>query len=92
MTNQTQLLPLPTVPKEASWPTGEWSRSDLDPRVDGARLEAMLDHAFAQPAPDDLVGRDLAGLLVASPGNPSGTMLDRDRLAALPPGDKGRPG
>jgi aspartate/methionine/tyrosine aminotransferase len=36
-----------------------------------------------QPAPDDLVGRDLAGLLVASPGNPSGTMLDRDRLAAL---------
>ncbi|HAW47790.1 MAG TPA: 1-aminocyclopropane-1-carboxylate deaminase, partial [Roseovarius sp.] len=36
-----------------------------------------------QPVPGDLADRDLAGLLVASPGNPSGTMLDRDRLAAL---------
>ena len=36
-----------------------------------------------QPGPDDLAGRDLAGLLVASPGNPSGTMLDRGALAAL---------
>jgi len=36
-----------------------------------------------QPVPADLEGRDLAGLLVASPGNPSGTMLGRDRLAAL---------
>ncbi|MBC7133226.1 MAG: aminotransferase class I/II-fold pyridoxal phosphate-dependent enzyme [Roseovarius sp.] len=36
-----------------------------------------------QPAPGDLAGRDLAGLLVASPANPSGTMLDRAALAAL---------
>ncbi|MET4127230.1 aminotransferase class I/II-fold pyridoxal phosphate-dependent enzyme [Roseovarius sp. MBR-6] len=36
-----------------------------------------------QPAPGDLTGRDLAGLLVASPANPSGTMLDRAALAAL---------
>ena len=36
-----------------------------------------------QPVPGDLAGRELAGLMVASPGNPSGTMLDRDRLAAL---------
>jgi len=36
-----------------------------------------------QPGPDDLAGRDLAGLLVASPGNPSGTMLDRGALGAL---------
>ena len=36
-----------------------------------------------QPVPGDLADRDLAGLLVASPGNPSGTMLDLDRLAAL---------
>jgi aspartate/methionine/tyrosine aminotransferase len=36
-----------------------------------------------QPAPGDLTGRDLAGLLVASPANPSGTMLDRTALAAL---------
>jgi aspartate/methionine/tyrosine aminotransferase len=36
-----------------------------------------------QPVPDDLAGRDLAGLLVASPANPSGTMLGRESLAAL---------
>jgi len=36
-----------------------------------------------QPAPADLAGRDLAGLMVASPANPSGTMLGRDDLAAL---------
>ncbi len=36
-----------------------------------------------QPVPEDLAGRDLAGLLVASPGNPTGTMLDRAALSAL---------
>ncbi len=36
-----------------------------------------------QPVSDDLEGRDLQGLLVASPANPSGTMLGRDDLAAL---------
>ena len=36
-----------------------------------------------QPVPADLVGHDLAGLLVASPANPSGTMLDRTAMAAL---------
>jgi len=30
-----------------------------------------------QPVPADFAGMDLAGLLVASPANPSGTMLDR---------------
>ncbi|GAA3873841.1 pyridoxal phosphate-dependent aminotransferase [Celeribacter arenosi] len=35
-----------------------------------------------QPAPQDLPA-DLDGLIVASPGNPSGTMLDRDALTAL---------
>lgn len=34
-----------------------------------------------QPVPADLPA--LEGLIVASPGNPSGTMLDRDALAAL---------
>ena len=34
-----------------------------------------------QPVPLDLP--DLEGLIVASPGNPSGTMLDRDALSAL---------
>ena len=36
-----------------------------------------------QPAPDDLVGRNLDGLIVASPANPSGTMLDRGALDGL---------
>lgn len=36
-----------------------------------------------QPAPGDLPGRDLDGLLVASPANPSGTMLGRGAMSAL---------
>lgn len=36
-----------------------------------------------QPVPADFAGVELQGLIVASPGNPSGTMLGRDRLAAL---------
>ncbi len=36
-----------------------------------------------QPVPADLAGHDLAGLLVASPANPTGTMLDREAMAAL---------
>ncbi|PIE07379.1 MAG: 1-aminocyclopropane-1-carboxylate deaminase [Rhodobacterales bacterium] len=35
-----------------------------------------------QPVPGDLP-EGLAGLMLASPGNPSGTMLDRPRMAAL---------
>ncbi len=36
-----------------------------------------------QPVPADLQGVDLQGLIVASPGNPSGTMLGRAELSAL---------
>lgn len=36
-----------------------------------------------QPVPADLTGRDLAGLMVASPANPTGTMLDRQAMGAL---------
>ncbi len=36
-----------------------------------------------QPVPADLDGCDLQGLIVASPGNPTGTMLDRAALSAL---------
>jgi len=36
-----------------------------------------------QPVPGDLKGRDLKGLMVASPANPSGTMLGRAELADL---------
>lgn len=43
-----------------------------------ARAENRL-----QPTPTDLEGVDLKGLIVASPGNPSGTMLDKPALGAL---------
>jgi aspartate/methionine/tyrosine aminotransferase len=36
-----------------------------------------------QPVPADLEGVEMKGLIVASPGNPSGTMLSRDQLGAL---------
>jgi aspartate/methionine/tyrosine aminotransferase len=36
-----------------------------------------------QPVPSDFTGLDLAGLMVASPANPTGTMLNRDALGAL---------
>ncbi len=45
----------------------------------------MIEAAFEnrlQLVPGDLP-RDLAGLMIASPANPTGTMLDRDALAAL---------
>ena len=36
-----------------------------------------------QPVVEELVGEDLAGLLVASPANPTGTMLDHEALSSL---------
>ena len=36
-----------------------------------------------QPVPGDLEGQDLKGVMVASPANPSGTMLGRDQMGAL---------
>ncbi|MBJ6373147.1 pyridoxal phosphate-dependent aminotransferase [Sedimentitalea arenosa] len=36
-----------------------------------------------QPVPADVAGLDLAGLMVASPANPTGTMLDRAAMGAL---------
>ena len=36
-----------------------------------------------QPVPSDFAGMDLAGLLVASPANPTGTMLDKSAMGAL---------
>ncbi|NCQ23777.1 MAG: 1-aminocyclopropane-1-carboxylate deaminase [Rhodobacteraceae bacterium CG17_big_fil_post_rev_8_21_14_2_50_63_15] len=36
-----------------------------------------------QPVASDLTGRNLRGLLVASPANPTGTMLDRGALSRL---------
>lgn len=42
-----------------------------------------LDANRLQPVPADLAGVDMQGLIVASPGNPSGTMLSRGALGAL---------
>lgn len=51
---------------------------DLVPVGIPARIENRL-----QPVPADLEGLDIQGLIMASPGNPSGTMLDKPALAAL---------
>ena len=45
-------------------------------------IPASVDNRL-QPAPADLEGHDLQGMIVASPGNPSGTMLSYHALAAL---------
>jgi aspartate/methionine/tyrosine aminotransferase len=50
----------------------------LDPVGIPASLENRL-----QPTPADLEGVEMAGMIVASPGNPSGTMLDHAALKAL---------
>jgi len=49
--------------------------------LDAVGIETAPENRF-QPVPGDLPA-DLDGLIVASPGNPSGTMLDRPALAAL---------
>jgi aspartate/methionine/tyrosine aminotransferase len=51
--------------------------------IDVASIATGLEARF-QPTVTDLQAEDdLAGLLVASPSNPTGTMLDRDALEAL---------
>ena len=50
--------------------------------LDPVRIETRVEDRF-QPTPNDLVGTDLAGLLVASPANPTGSMLDRPALSSL---------
>ncbi|WP_420555591.1 aminotransferase class I/II-fold pyridoxal phosphate-dependent enzyme [Roseovarius sp.] len=45
-------------------------------------IETTAEHRY-QPVPGDVAAHELDGLLVASPANPTGTMLDRDALAAL---------
>ena len=51
---------------------------DLEPVV----LETAEARRF-QPAPEDIRGVGLDGLMVASPGNPSGTMLSKPALTEL---------
>jgi aspartate/methionine/tyrosine aminotransferase len=50
--------------------------------VEVAAIETKAATRF-QPTPADLAGARIDGLLVASPANPTGTMLGREELAAL---------
>ena len=52
--DKSSLLPLPPHPDGLAWPTQSWPRADLDPRVDRAALEGLLDHAFGATEPEDL--------------------------------------
>ena len=45
-------------------------------------IQTSLDNRF-QPVPEDVTAHNLDGLIVASPANPTGTMLDQEALAAL---------
>ncbi|THH38951.1 aminotransferase class I/II-fold pyridoxal phosphate-dependent enzyme [Aliishimia ponticola] len=45
-------------------------------------IEAAEENGY-QLVSDDLAGHGLAGLMMASPANPTGTMLDKDALAAI---------
>jgi len=48
------LQALATQPRGVPWPTTSWPRADLDPRVDRAALQELLDRAFGDVEPDDL--------------------------------------
>ncbi|NNL68214.1 MAG: serine hydrolase, partial [Myxococcales bacterium] len=49
-----ELLPLPPQPEGLAWPTEAWPTGPLDPRADAGALAKLLDHAFAEPEPEDL--------------------------------------
>lgn len=51
---------------------------DMEPVGIATALETRF-----QPRPEDVVENDLAGLIVASPANPTGTMLDLPAITAL---------
>ncbi len=48
------LLPLHPQPADLAWPTVEWPRAELDPKVDREALMRLLDDAFSEPPPDSL--------------------------------------
>ncbi len=50
--------------------------------LDPVLIETQAKDRF-QPVPEDVAAHGLDGLLVASPGNPTGTMLGRDALGDL---------
>jgi CubicO group peptidase (beta-lactamase class C family) len=48
------LAPLSPQPEGVPWPTREWAVAPPPSRVDAARLDRLLDEAFADPPPADL--------------------------------------
>lgn len=54
MTLLTDLPRLPTQPDGVAWPTKGWPMGTVPDSADKAKLTALLDHAFADVAPDDL--------------------------------------
>ena len=50
--------------------------------VQAIDISTKLENGF-QPVPSDVADHDLNGLIVASPANPTGTMLSKGELAAL---------
>jgi aspartate/methionine/tyrosine aminotransferase len=50
--------------------------------VQAIDIPTKLENGF-QPVPSDVADHDLNGLIVASPANPTGTMLSKSELAAL---------
>jgi CubicO group peptidase (beta-lactamase class C family) len=54
VSNAPRLVPLPRQPEGVPFPTAAWPEGTLDPRVDASAIAKLLDHAFAQPEPDDL--------------------------------------
>ena len=48
-------MPLPAQPAGVPWPTHDWPQADAPlPGVDAARLDALVDRLFDDPAPDAL--------------------------------------
>jgi aspartate/methionine/tyrosine aminotransferase len=50
--------------------------------IEPVDLPTRLENRY-QPAPEDFIGQGLSGLMVASPANPTGTMLDRAAMTTL---------
>ncbi len=54
MSPAAALVPLPPQPEGVNWPAADWPEAPLEPDVDVARLDALLDAGFAGsgPAPE----------------------------------------
>ena len=58
------LSPLPTADPDPAWPVGDWVEGEPGHGVDGDRLTALLDEAFADPQPEAEMGLSLACVVI----------------------------